>query len=67
MTNLYDVAADPDRLKQLSRNYNQYQGIVDQNAVTNALERISNQAGYEGIITPNGIISFEPQVVNRIK
>lgn len=67
MTNLYDVNADPDRLRQLSRNYNQYQGIVDQNAATNALERISNQAGYEGIITPDGIISFEPQVVKRIK
>jgi hypothetical protein len=67
MTNLYDVAADPDRLRQLSRNYNQYQGIVDDVAATNAVERMSNQAGYEGIITPNGIISFEPQVVKRIK
>jgi hypothetical protein len=67
MTNLYDVAADPDRLRQLSRNYNQYQGIVDDVAATNAVERISNQAGYEGIITPDGIISFEPQVVKRIK
>jgi hypothetical protein len=67
MTNLYDVAADPDRLRQLSRNYNQYQGIVDDVAATNAVERMSNQAGYEGIITPDGIISFEPQVVKRIK
>jgi len=67
MTNLYDVAADPDRLRQLSRNYNQYQGIVDDVAATNAVERMSNQAGYEGIITPNGIISFEPQIVKRIK
>jgi hypothetical protein len=67
MTNLYDVAADPDRLRQLSRNYNQYQGIVDDVAATNAVERMSNQAGYEGIITPDGIISFEPQIVKRIK
>lgn len=67
MTNLYDVAADPDKLRQLSRNYNQYQGIVDDVAATNAVERMSNQAGYEGIITPNGIISFEPQIVKRIK
>lgn len=67
MTNLYDVNADPDRLRQLARNYNQYQGIVDDVAATNAVERMSNQAGYEGIITPNGIISFEPQVVKRIK
>ena len=67
MTNLYDVASDPDRLRQLSRNYNQYQGIVDDVAATNAVERMSNQAGYEGIITPDGIISFEPQIVKRIK
>lgn len=67
MTSLYDVNADPDRLRQLSRNYNQYQGIVDDVAATNAVERMSNQAGYEGIITPDGIISFEPQVVKRIK
>lgn len=67
MTSLYDVSADPDRLRQLARNYNQYQGIVDDVAATNAVERMSNQAGYEGIITPNGIISFEPQVVKRIK
>lgn len=67
MTNLYDVSADPDRLRRLARNYNQYQGIVDDVAATNAVERMSNQAGYEGIITPNGIISFEPQVVKRIK
>jgi len=67
MTSLYDVNADPDRLRQLARNYNQYQGIVDDVAATNAVERMSNQAGYEGIITPNGIISFEPQVVKRIK
>jgi hypothetical protein len=67
MTSLYDVNADPDRLRQLARNYNQYQGIVDDVAATNAVERMSNQAGYEGIITPDGIISFEPQVVKRIK
>lgn len=67
MTSLYDVSADPDRLRQLARNYNQYQGIVDDVAATNAVERMSNQAGYEGIITPNGIISFEPQTVKRKK
>lgn len=67
MTSLYDVNADPDRLRQLARNYNQYQGIVDDVAATNAVERMSNQAGYEGIITPNGIISFEPQTVKRKK
>ena len=67
INNLYDINSDPDNLKQLSRNYNQYQGIVDENAATNALERISNQAGYEGILTPKGIISFENQVVKRNK
>lgn len=67
MTSLYDVSADPDRLGQLARNYNQYQGIVDDVAATNAVERMSNQAGYEGIITPKGIISFEPQTVKRKK
>ncbi len=67
MNKLYDLSADPDRLKQTAQNYNQYQGIVDKNAMTNAYERISNQAGYEGILTPEGIISFEPQVVKRIK
>jgi hypothetical protein len=67
LNNFYNTSADPDRLKQLSRNYNQYQGIVDQNAATNALERISNQAGYEGIITPEGAISFKDQVVKKKK
>lgn len=67
MNKLYDLAADPDRLKQTAQNYNQYQGIIDKNAATNAYERMSNQAGYEGIITPEGIISFENQVVKRNK
>jgi len=67
MTKLYDLTADPDRLKQTAQNFNQYQGIIDKNAATNAYERISNQAGYEGIITPDGIISFENQVVKRKK
>jgi hypothetical protein len=67
MTKLYDLTADPDRLKQTARNFNQYQGIIDKNAATNAYERMSNQAGYEGIITPDGIISFENQVVKRKK
>ena len=67
LNDFYNISADPDKLKQLSRNYNQYQGIVDQNAATNALERISNQAGYEGIITPDGAISFVDQVVNKAK
>jgi hypothetical protein len=67
MNKLYDLAADPDRLKQMSQNYNQYQGIIDKNAATNAYERMSNQAGYEGILTPEGIISFENQVVKRNK
>ena len=51
----------------IAQNYNQYQGIIDKNAATNAYERMSNQAGYEGILTPEGAISFEPQVVKRIK
>jgi hypothetical protein len=67
LNNFYNTSADPDKLKMLSRNYNQYQGIVDEDAATNALERISNQAGYEGIVTPYGAISFEPQVVKKIK
>jgi hypothetical protein len=67
MNKLYDLAADPDRLKQTAQNYNQYQGIIDKDAATNAYERMSNQAGYEGIITPEGIISFENQVVKRNK
>ena len=67
MNKLYDLSADPDRLKQTAQNYNQYQGIVDKNATANAYERMSNQAGYEGILTPEGIISFEPQVVKRNK
>ena len=64
---MYDLSADPDRLKQTAQNFNQYQGIIDKNAATNAYERMSNQAGYEGILTPEGAISFEPQVVKRIK
>jgi hypothetical protein len=67
MNKLYDLAADPDRLKQTAQNYNQYQGIIDKDAATNAYERISNQAGYESILTPEGIISFENQVVKRNK
>ena len=67
LNNLYDLSADPDRLKQTAQNFNQYQGIIDKNAATNAYERMSNQAGYEGILTPEGAISFEPQVVKRIK
>ena len=67
LNNLYDLSADPDRLKQTAQNYNQYQGIIDKNAATNAYERMSNQAGYEGILTPEGAISFEPKVVKRIK
>ena len=67
MNNLYDLAADPDRLKQTAQNYNQYQGIIDKDAATNAYERMSNQAGYEGVLTPEGIISFENQVVKRNK
>ena len=67
LNNFYDLGADSDRLKQTAQNYNQYQGIVDKNAMTNAYERMSNQAGYEGILTPKGAISFEPQVVKRIK
>jgi hypothetical protein len=67
MNKLYDLAADPDRLKQTAQNYNQYQGIVDKDATANAYERTSNQAGYEGIITPEGIISFENQKVKRNK
>jgi len=67
MNKLYDLAADPDRLKQTAQNYNQYQGIIDKNATANAYERMSNQAGYEGILTPEGIISFENQFVKPIK
>lgn len=67
MNKLYDLSADPDRLKQTAQNYNQYQGIVDKNATANAYERMSNQAGYEGILTPEGIISFENQVVKPVK
>jgi hypothetical protein len=67
MNKLYDLAADPDKLKQTAQNYNQYQGIVDKNAATNAYERMSNQGGYEGIITPEGIINFENQKVKRNK
>jgi hypothetical protein len=67
MNKLYDLTVDPDQLVQTAKNYNQYQGILDKNAITNAYERMSNQAGYEGILTPEGIISFEPQIVKRIK
>jgi hypothetical protein len=67
INNLYDIGVDPDKLVQTAKNFNQYQGIVDKNAATNAYERMSNQGGYEGILTPDGIISFEPQVVKRIK
>lgn len=67
LNNLYDISADPDKLRQTARNFNQYNGIVDPNAMTNAYERMSNQAGYEGILTPNGVISFEPQLVKPIK
>ena len=67
MNKLYDLSADPDRLKQTAQNYNQYQGIIDKNATANAYERMSNQAGYEGILTPEGIISFENQIVKPVK
>jgi hypothetical protein len=67
INNLYDIGVDPDKLVQTAKNFNQYQGIVDKNAATNAYERMSNQGGYEGILTSDGIISFEPQVVKRIK
>jgi hypothetical protein len=63
LTDFYNVAQDPDNLKKLARQYNQYQSIVDENAATNALERIAKEAGYEGIITPTGAISFQNQKV----
>jgi hypothetical protein len=58
---------DPDNLKALSRQYNNYQGIVDKNASANALERIAREAGYEGVLNPFGAISFTPQDIKRIK
>lgn len=67
MPNMYNTAQDPDQLNALSKLYNSYQGIVDKNASTNALERIANEAGYEGIYNPQGAISFTPQDIKRIK
>ena len=67
LTDFYNVAQDPDNLNQLARQYNQYQGIVDQNAATNAIERIANEAGYKGITNTGGAISFVPQDLKRKK
>jgi hypothetical protein len=67
LQNMYDPMQDPDKLKALSRQYNNYQGIVDKDASTNALERIANEAGYEGVMNPYGAISFTPQDIKRIK
>lgn len=65
--NMYDKVNDPDNLNTLARNYNQYQGIVDPDSSTNALERIANEAGYSGIYSPQGAITFDPQFVKRRK
>lgn len=67
LTDFYNVAQDPDNLNKLARQYNQYQGIVDQNAATNAIERIANEAGYKGIENTGGAISFVPQELKRKK
>jgi hypothetical protein len=67
LQNMYNPMQDPDKLKALSRQYNNYQGIVDKDASTNALERIANEAGYEGVMNPYGAISFTPQDIKRIK
>jgi len=67
LTDFYNVAQDPDNLNKLARQYNQYQGIVDQNAATNAIERIANEAGYKGIENTGGAISFVPQDLKRKK
>lgn len=67
LKNMYNPAQDPDKLNALARLYNNYQGIVDKNASTNALERIASEAGYEGITNPYGAISFTPQDIKRIK
>lgn len=67
LPNMYNTAQDPDKLNALARLYNNYQGIVDKDASTNALERIANEAGYEGITNPYGAISFTPQDIKRIK
>jgi hypothetical protein len=67
LIDLYNVAQDPDNLNKLARQYNQYQGIVDQNAATNAIERIANEAGYKGIENTGGAISFVPQDLKRKK
>lgn len=67
LPNMYNKAQDHDKLDALSRLYNNYQGIVDKDASQNALERIANEAGYEGIVNPYGAISFTPQDIKRIK
>lgn len=67
LPNMYNTVKDPDQLNALSRLYNNYQGIVDRDASQNALERIANEAGYEGIYNPNAAISFYPQDIKRIK
>lgn len=67
LQNMYDPMQDPDKLKALSRQYNNYQGIVDKDASANALERIAREAGYEGVLNPYGAISFTPQDIKRIK
>lgn len=67
LKNLYDVSKDPESFGQLATNYNQYQGIVDKQARANALERIANEAGYEGMLYPSQAIMFTPQDIFRIK
>lgn len=67
LPNMYNTAQDPDKLNALARLYNNYQSIVDKNASTNAVERIANEAGYEGLVNPYGAISFTPQDIKRIK
>lgn len=67
MNNLYDLSADPDKLRLLAKNNNQYNGIVDKDAMTNTYERLANEAGYGGVLTPNGIISFQNQFVKPVK
>lgn len=67
LKNLYDVSKDPENFGTLSANYNQYQGIIDPEYKANALERIANQAGYEGMLYPNQAIMFTPQDIFKIK
>ena len=67
LNNMYNTDLDLDNLDVLSDLYSRYQGILDKEAKTNAVERLAKEAGYEGVVNSLGAISFEPQDLKKRK